>query len=123
MQSSPADCSANRRISVLDGWRGIAILAVIVSLVASITVRPDRVPWVLSLGQQGVTLFFVISGYIITRRLGQEYAASGSINLRSFYVRRAFRILPCSLIYLTSLGLLHMSDHLAPVLLFYRNYT
>jgi len=45
-------------------------------------------------GYLGVRVFFVISGYLITTLLLKEHAASGSISLRGFYARRAFRIFP-----------------------------
>lgn len=42
----------------------------------------------------GVTVFFVVSGFLITTLLLREKDKNGSISLRDFYVRRAFRILP-----------------------------
>jgi peptidoglycan/LPS O-acetylase OafA/YrhL len=42
----------------------------------------------------GVRIFFVISGFVICRSLLAERRKSGTISLPSFYVRRAFRILP-----------------------------
>jgi len=52
-------------------------------------------------GQTGVNLFFGLSGFHICSRLVQEYTDTGTISLGRFYVRRAFRILPAALIYLT----------------------
>ncbi|MEK1889781.1 MAG: acyltransferase family protein [Phyllobacterium sp.] len=48
-------------------------------------------------GFVGVDIFFVISGYLITKHLQQEVANHGTINLWSFYARRARRLLPASL--------------------------
>ena len=48
----------------------------------------------------GVTVFFVISGFLITSLLIKEYECSSRIGLRSFYHRRAARILPASLVYI-----------------------
>jgi peptidoglycan/LPS O-acetylase OafA/YrhL len=42
----------------------------------------------------GVTLFFVLSGYLITSLLLAERARVGRVDLRAFYVRRALRLLP-----------------------------
>jgi peptidoglycan/LPS O-acetylase OafA/YrhL len=42
----------------------------------------------------GVGLFFVLSGYLITTLLVEEYAGAGRIRLRAFYVRRARRLFP-----------------------------
>lgn len=45
-------------------------------------------------GEVGVTMFFVLSGFLITRILLVEYAKTGTISLRKFYRNRALRILP-----------------------------
>jgi peptidoglycan/LPS O-acetylase OafA/YrhL len=42
----------------------------------------------------GVTIFFFLSGYLITTLLRVEFDRTGTISLRDFYLRRAFRILP-----------------------------
>ena len=45
-------------------------------------------------GYFGVDLFFVLSGFLITRILCSELKQSGSIDFRTFYIKRALRILP-----------------------------
>ena len=45
-------------------------------------------------GGQGVFILFVISGFLITTLARREETARGALSLRSFYVRRACRILP-----------------------------
>jgi peptidoglycan/LPS O-acetylase OafA/YrhL len=45
-------------------------------------------------GAMGVMIFFVLSGFLITSMLLKEYEKSGTISLRTFYKRRAFRIFP-----------------------------
>lgn len=52
------------------------------------------------LSYYGVTIFFVISGFLITSLLMKEYSRKSSIDLRHFYRRRAVRILPASLVYI-----------------------
>ncbi len=52
------------------------------------------------LAHLGVTVFFVISGFLITTLLQHEYARHGSISLPLFYGRRALRILPPSMAYI-----------------------
>ncbi|MFE5598389.1 acyltransferase family protein [Streptomyces coelicoflavus] len=47
-------------------------------------------------GYIGVDVFFVISGFLITSLLLRELATSGRVSLRSFYARRALRLLPAS---------------------------
>ena len=45
-------------------------------------------------GTLGVTIFFFLSGYLITTLLRMEFERTGTIDFRAFYLRRAFRILP-----------------------------
>jgi peptidoglycan/LPS O-acetylase OafA/YrhL len=49
----------------------------------------------------GVTVFFVISGFLITGLLMKEQADSGSISLKNFYLRRVLRIVPAFLVFVT----------------------
>ena len=90
-----------RRIPTLDGWRGIAILLVIVTHLPSAGLYGHTwhyYHW-LDLGQHGVGIFFVLSGYLITTRLLSEQHQG----LGSFYIRRFFRLMPCAWIYLAVL--------------------
>ena len=59
-------------------------------------------------GNLGVRFFFVISGFLITHLLFQEYNQTGSISLRRFYLRRALRILPVYFAYLLVVFLLQV---------------
>lgn len=45
-------------------------------------------------GGLGVTIFFVLSGFLITTLMRQEHARSGRLDLRSFYLRRLLRLMP-----------------------------
>src|ERR1700712_1056926 len=76
-----------RRFGVLDGLRAIAIL-----LVFTAHQRGDLFP--VFHGATGVTLFFVLSGFLITTLLLREEDRFGKVNFASFYVRRTFRIYP-----------------------------
>ena len=51
-------------------------------------------------GYVGVSVFFTLSGYLITSLLLVEYQRSASIDLRGFYTRRVKRLLPASLLLL-----------------------
>jgi peptidoglycan/LPS O-acetylase OafA/YrhL len=57
-------------------------------------------------GGVGVTLFFTLSGYLITGQLLAEYRRRGGIDLRAFYGRRARRLLPALYLMLGTLLLL-----------------
>ena len=85
-------------IPELDGVRGLAILLVLLFHFQG--VRPPWVPKALTypmvIGWSGVDLFFVLSGFLITRIL---IATRGSANyFAAFYARRALRILPLYLL-------------------------
>lgn len=76
-----------RRFGVLDGLRALAIL-----LVFTAHQRGDL--FTVFHGATGVTLFFVLSGYLITTLLLREEGRKGRVDFASFYVRRTFRIYP-----------------------------
>jgi peptidoglycan/LPS O-acetylase OafA/YrhL len=84
---SPAEILAKHRIPTLDGWRGVAILLVLVDHAARNGRFQDKA-WA-SLGSLGVDIFFVLSGYLITARLLAERDHAATISLRGFYARRA----------------------------------
>ncbi|MEM7321480.1 MAG: acyltransferase [Actinomycetota bacterium] len=71
-------------IPSLDGLRAVSIAIVFVSH-AGLTAVP---------GGFGVTVFFFLSGYLITTLLRREFAITGDISLPKFYWRRAWRIFP-----------------------------
>ena len=68
-------------------------------------------------GWLGVSLFFTVSGYLITSLLVAEYQRTGSISLKRFWERRARRLLPASLLTLAGVvvfaGVLVFPDQLA----------
>ena len=85
------------RIPTLDGWRAIAILMVLITHFQ----RSFLNTYYLDLGQHGVTIFFVLSGYLITATL----LVRDAIDLPRFYIRRFFRIMPAAWTYLLVLCL------------------
>jgi peptidoglycan/LPS O-acetylase OafA/YrhL len=90
-----------RNIPALDGLRAVSIALVIGShLHNAATSDKTYTSAILANGDLGVTVFFVISGYLITHLLLREFDRDGALNLRDFYVRRAFRILPPYYLYL-----------------------
>lgn len=119
--------ATSHRIPSLDGWRGIAILAVIVDHTAYALRGQNAPAFFESLGKHGVTIFFVLSGYLITNRLMHEEDRNGAISLRAFYIRRFFRLMPAAWAYLAFLAIArghHIRDLDIPAcLLFYRNFS
>ncbi|MCA1579600.1 MAG: acyltransferase [Acidobacteria bacterium] len=89
-----ADLTATGRFELgyrpaLDGVRGVAILAVL-------AVHTNHLfGWsLLKGGSIGVDIFFVLSGFLITCILLEEWTGAGTISLRHFYARRLLRLVP-----------------------------
>jgi peptidoglycan/LPS O-acetylase OafA/YrhL len=72
-------------IPSLDGIRTVAFLIVFISHAGLGEIIP---------GGFGVTIFFFLSGYLITTQLRREYERSSQINFKNFYLRRILRIWP-----------------------------
>src|SRR5688572_33093349 len=89
-----ADLTATGRFELgyrpaLDGVRGLAILAVL-------AVHTNHLfGWsLLKGGSIGVDIFFVLSGFLITCILLEEWEHTGHVSLRNFYLRRFLRLVP-----------------------------
>ena len=82
-------------IASLDGLRGLAVLAVLVDHFAwSFTDKTPLLKTYLEAGWIGVDLFFVLSGYLITRGLVKSTAKPIAERLKLFWMRRVLRIFP-----------------------------
>ena len=108
------------RITELDGLRGISILLVLLSHAW----MGKYVP-----GGFGVTTFFFISGYIITRLMLAEYEGLSSFSLKAFYARRVFRLMPALLVYTAICAIVLLCGNvslgwmeIAATILFFSNY-
>lgn len=75
----------SRYMPGLDGLRALAVFAVIIYHLNS--------AWVPG-GLLGVSLFFVLSGYLITDLLVMQWSKTGKVDLKTFWLRRARRLLP-----------------------------
>jgi peptidoglycan/LPS O-acetylase OafA/YrhL len=120
----------NRYLPTLDGWRAVAVLGVILFHGRHGFFQEDSFLYrVCAHGILGVDVFFAISGFLICGLLLKEYEAEGDINLRRFYLRRCFRILPPYYVALaifcvvSLLGIIVLNNaDLPSCFLFYRNY-
>ena len=88
-------------LPVLDGLRAVSILLVLLSHLGLDHVVP---------GAFGVTLFFFISGYLITRQLCAGLARDGRIGFGPFYLRRALRLVPAGAAYILVSGLAYLAQ-------------
>ena len=66
-------------------------------------------------GGDGVDLFFVLSGFLITTLLLEERSETGAISLRSFYARRAGKLLPALLVMLGAFSVIAVAKGHDPV--------
>ena len=117
--SSPRE---NDTIPSLDGFRALSVLIVVIAHAGYGNLVP---------GGLGVTIFFFLSGYLITTLMLREHERTGTISIRDFYIRRIFRLLPPLLLTLvvayalTSAGLLTGGisiNGLLAQLLYFANY-
>lgn len=113
----------SRYIPALDGLRTLAVVAVVLYHL--------NLTWAQG-GLLGVTIFFVLSGYLITRLLLNEVAKTGRIDLKSFWIRRIRRLFPavvtvvvvtCALCTVFNhVMLTKMRPDILPSLLFFNNW-
>ena len=87
----------------LDGIRAIAVMIVILAHTGLTTIIP---------GGFGVTVFFFISGFLITRLLLAEREKNGFVHLGNFYTRRFLRLLPAlfAMVVVTAVFMIAMGD-------------
>ena len=121
-QQTPAR-PKSRYIPALDGLRTLAVVAVVLYHL--------NLTWAQG-GLLGVTMFFVLSGYLITRLLLNEVAKTGRIDLKSFWIRRIRRLVPavvtvvvvtCALCTIFNhVMLTKMRPDILPSLLFFNNW-
>lgn len=108
------------RLQALDGLRAISILLVVISHAWLGYIVP---------GGLGVTIFFFISGFIITRLMLTEWDKTTTVCIRQFYLRRLFRLMPALIVFvLISLLTMHYAEvhwkwaELSSVFFYFANY-
>ncbi len=92
------------RIPTLDGMRALAIVLVLIGH----SLAGLSSAWKLAallIGDAGVTLFFVLSGYLITGRMLSDEQSAGRLHLARFYRNRALRIFPAFYTFLIGLAI------------------
>jgi len=116
-QTARSEASALDHLDYLDGWRGVAIILL---LIGHFTPVPG-----LNFGALGVNFFFVLSGFLMAKLLFVR-----QVDLGTFYRRRISRIIPGAAFFILSMALVYklagkpvsLPETLA-ALFFYNNYT
>ena len=108
------------RLDVIDTLRGGSILAVILLHInirmrlAGFPFQSHFPPWLFHLvftnGNNGVSVFFAISGFLITTTSLRRFGSLENVNVRTFYRTRFARIAPLLLLVLFILSLLHVAQ-------------
>jgi peptidoglycan/LPS O-acetylase OafA/YrhL len=107
------------RLDGVDILRGLAIFFVLMNHV-NMRLRGAHVPYTKGLpdqlvdslvwnGQQGVQIFFAVSGFLITSTAIRRWGSLGRVNIREFYQLRFARIAPLLLLLLAVLSVLHLA--------------
>ncbi len=98
----------NSRVPSLDGLRCLSVILVLIAHFSYSVHSPIKPNILLNYyAHYGVLLFFVISGYLITTLLINERERNGTISIKRFFVRRAFRILPIAYAYLIVVAVIY----------------
>jgi peptidoglycan/LPS O-acetylase OafA/YrhL len=109
-------------LPALDGLRGLAILLVLLCHL--------DVPFMAGAGAAGVTIFFVLSGFLITSLLLRGWRVDGRGHLGSFYLRRVRRLFPAlvgllvvvSCVDLVTGDVAHIGGRVVPALVYVYNW-
>jgi peptidoglycan/LPS O-acetylase OafA/YrhL len=102
-------------IPSLDGLRALSIIIVLFSHLRLTAGSPSIIKFLgekVFLGDWGVQIFFVISGFLITGLLLKEKTTYGTISLKNFYIKRTLRIFPVFYLYLGVIFVLNKAINL-----------
>jgi peptidoglycan/LPS O-acetylase OafA/YrhL len=112
-----------KRIPSLDGLRAVSISLVVVGHWMELLFHSIAAG---AFANLGVRIFFVISGYLITTLRLKEYGENSTIQLREFYARRAFRILPAAIVFMLPVFVIFWHElrwyHMAAAALYLANF-
>lgn len=112
--SSPVEVAPRRpsngdRLPSLDGLRAASIGLVLLGHLGGTRGFPSLDFGFGDYARLGVTVFFVISGFLITRLLLSEYEKNGRVSLRLFYARRTLRLFPAAYSFLACILVLQLA--------------
>jgi peptidoglycan/LPS O-acetylase OafA/YrhL len=110
--AEPRELNFRGHIAELDGLRAIAVSLVLVAHFAPAARDGSVLWWFESVGNVGVDLFFVLSGFLIAGVLLDSRKKENYY--RNFYLRRALRIFPLYYLFLIICTTLYIACHLAP---------
>jgi len=112
-----------KRIPSLDGLRAVSIALVVMGHWAELQFHSSVAG---AFANLGVRIFFLISGFLITTLLLSERKKTGSICVREFYVRRAYRILPAAMVFMAIAFIVFWRDlrwyHMAAAAFYVTNF-
>lgn len=97
----------------LDGLRGVAVLLVLMRHSFELVPGGFGPEWLddfLGGGYFGVDIFFVLSGFLISSLLLDERESNGAVRMRSFYGRRALRLMPALVVMLGVVSIVLVLD-------------
>lgn len=131
----PVNRSNSNYIPTLDGWRAVAV-SLVIGAHAVPMLNNSQSPFavipakIFAHAGYGVDIFFAMSGFLISTLLMKEKSSKGTIDIRRFYIRRFFRIIPPIILYILALLYLRYFDFLLGLtfkevfasIVFMRNY-
>jgi peptidoglycan/LPS O-acetylase OafA/YrhL len=97
LQKEEINSTISHKLHGLDHLRTVAIAFVFIFHYGYIFASPAWVRTIGKFGWTGVDLFFVLSGYLIASQLFEKIARSNSFSIKSFFIKRFFRIIPAYL--------------------------
>lgn len=105
---NPAPVGSTRHINELQSIRGLAALLVAFAHPLSYYKPPEwYLPvWSIVNSQAAVTIFFILSGFVLTRSLSHQSLDSSTV--RNYYIKRLFRIYP-ALWFMSGFALIYVS--------------
>ena len=107
--SAENQSAQNQHLPSLDGLRALSIFLVLLGHVSETRGFPAIDLQIGDYSHLGVMVFFVMSGFLITRLMLLEHGNKGLVSLRRFYERRALRLFPASYLYITCACLLSLA--------------